>query len=409
MKKILFTIFSFQCMLGISQTWNKISGIMDSTQIKSVAEINNQVVVAGQNWILNNQADYAFSSDGNTWTKIPTYQFGGWAPTGLPQNNLIVNPNGFTNTRKLAGNSTWQAFNTLPYNYAEFANGTIIGGSAGYPDTLYNISSSGVKGTKIGNQLFKLSFKYCNGTNNRLFIFSYGSGLAYIDYSNLSAINYPATLDGLAMTKASWEARSVVDMVRTSNGDLFAADQLYGIMKSTDNGQNWTTILSGVSGRSITKNGTNELFVVLGNSDIRKSSNGGTTFININGNLPSSGFKADIFVNASNEVFAFLNSNGSTNPANSGIFKLSSAIGIEENALRRAVKIFPNPVVNVLNISSEQLIRTVEVKDALGNVISNFESNERTVAINTSNYSTGFYFIEVRLENGTTSLKFIKD
>ncbi len=392
-----------------SQTWNKISGIMDSTQIKSVAEINNQVVVAGQNWISNGKADFAVSTDGNSWTQIPTYSFAGWFPTGLPQNNLIVNPNGFTNTRKLVA-GTWQAFNFQPYNYAEFSNGTIIGGSAGYPDTLYNISNTGVKGAKLGNQKFKLSSKYCNGANNRLFIFSYGSGLGYIDFNNLSVINYPATFNGQAMTKTSWELHSVTDMVRTSNGNLFATDQLYGIIKSTDNGVNWTTVLSGVAGISITKNSTDELFVVIGSAQIRKSSDGGVTFTNINGNLPANGFKADVFVNAINEVFAFINNNGAINPSNSGIYKLSNLIGLKEtNKTIPYVSLFPNPTNGRVNIQAETALSHIKVMDLTGKIIVEDECSEKNYSLSLDKVERGLYFVSITINEVTQVIKVIKD
>ncbi len=392
-----------------SQTWNKISGIMDSAQIKSVAEINNQVVAAGQNWISNGKADFAVSTDGNSWTKISTYSFAGWLPTGLPQNNLIVNPNGFTNTRKLVA-GTWQAFNFQPYNYAEFSNGTIIGGSAGYPDTLYNISNTGVKGAKLGNQVFKLSSKYCNGANNRLFIFSYGSGLGYIDFNNLSVINYPATLDGQAMTKTAWELRSVTDMVRTSNGNLFATDQLYGIIKSTDNGVNWTTALSGVAGVSITKNSLDELFVVIGTAQIRKSSDGGVTFTNINGNLPVNGFKADVFVNASNEVFAFINNNGAINPSNSGIYKLSNMIGLKEtNKTIPSVSLFPNPTNGRVSIQAEATITYIKVSDLTGKIIIEDECSEKNYLLSLDKVERGLYFVSITINEVLQVIKVIKD
>ena len=284
MKKIYATVLAIALIAASrAQTWTKVSGIMDSSQVKGIGVINNQILVAGQNWTSNTQTDYALSNDGgNTWSKLPTYQFAGNLPNALPQNNLIICSNGFTFSKKLVG-STWQSFSGAN-NFAEFSNGSVIGSQGSFPDSIYNFSSTGVKGSKLGNYKFKLSTKYYNGTNNRLFLFAYGAGLAYIDYSNIGVINFPATLDGTAMTESSWQGKYIIDMVKTSNGNLFACDYLNGgIIKSIDNGVSWITLSSGYAGARITKNAADELFVLAGNAEVRKSTDGGITFINISG------------------------------------------------------------------------------------------------------------------------------
>lgn len=140
MKKNLYALaFFFGISVTISlsaQTWTKVSGIMDISQVKRIGVINNQILVAGQNCITNSQTDYALSNDGgNTWSKLPTYSFAGYLPNNLPQNNLLVCSNGFTTSNKLVGN-TWQSFSGAN-NFAEFANGGIIGLQGSFPDTVF--------------------------------------------------------------------------------------------------------------------------------------------------------------------------------------------------------------------------------------------------------------------------------
>jgi photosystem II stability/assembly factor-like uncharacterized protein len=380
-----------------AQTWTKVSGIMDSSQIKGIGEINNQILVAGQNWGSNTLTDYAVSNDGgNTWSKLPTYQFAGFLPNALPQNNLMICSNGFTFTKKLDG-STWQSF-AGANNFAEFSNGSIIGSAGSYPDSVYSFSAAGVRGAKLGNYKFKLSPKYCNGANNRLFLFAYGAGLAYIDYSNLSVINFPATLDGVAMTEASWQGKNVVDMVQTSNGNLFAVDNLgYGIFKSTDNGVNWTTVYSqsGTSIPTIAKNANDDLFILAGNAEVRKSTDGGVTWTNISGNLPpTSAFKVELFVNSSNDLFCLINKNGAINPNNSGIYKLASTNAINDIATNNTMKIYPNPSNGTFTILSTLVGKTLIITDVAGKQVYNTTLISVTQQIN-AELNAGVYFVKV--------------
>ena len=387
--------------LSIAQTWTKISGILDSSQVKGIGVINNQILAAGQNWASGSVTDYALSTvGGNTWSKLPTYSFAGYLPNVLPQNNLTICSNGFTSSKKLVG-STWSPFSGA-YNFAEFTNGSIIGSTGSYPDTVYNFSSAGVKGTKLGNYTFKLGTKYGKGASNRVFIFGYGVGFAYIDYSNLGVLNFPATLDGVAMTQTSWDLKIISDVITTSSGVLFAIGD--GVFKSTDNGVNWTTVLylSGTAVSRIAKNSSDELFILAGNSDVRKSSDLGATFTSISGNLPSTAigaFKTEIFVNPANEVFVILNKNGGAiTGLNSGIYKLTNPIGIEENSKTKlAFNLFPNPSNSVINIETENnnSITTIIITDVLGNTVFSETNNENTTQLDIQNFNKGIYFITV--------------
>jgi hypothetical protein len=402
MKKIYTTILALSIFTSSqAQVWSKISSITDSTQIKGIGVINNQILAAGQNWASSSVTDYALSTDGgSTWSKIPTYSFAGYLPNVLPQNNLTVCSNGFTSSKKLVG-TTWSSFSGA-YNFAEFTNGSIIGSTGSYPDTVYNFSPTGVKGAKLGNYKFKLSAKYGNGSCNRVFVFGYGVGFAYIDYSNLGVLNFPATLDGVAMTQTSWDLKVITDVVKASTGTLFAIGD--GVFKSIDNGVNWTTslYLSGTPISRIAKNSSDALFILVGNAEVRMSTDLGVTFTNISGNLPTTGigaFKTEIFVNPGNEVFVILNKNGGAiTGLNSGVFKLTDINGINENSKTNlGFKLFPNPSNTFLNIETENLNTSVYIviTDVLGNTILSKTTTENKIQISVSNFTKGVYFITV--------------
>ena len=415
MKKI-YTIALAIITINITQaqTWTKVSGILDSSQVKGIGVINNQILAAGQNWVTNSQTDYAVSNDGgNTWSKLPTYQYAGFLPNVLPQNNLMLCSNGFTFTKKLVSN-TWQSFST-PNNFAEFSNGSIIGSQGSFPDTLYNFSSAGVKGTKLGNYTFKLSSKYCAASNNRVFVFAYGVGLGYIDYNNLGVVNIPATLDGTPMTQSSWDMKIITDIKKTSNGSLFAIGD--GVFKSTDNGVNWTTALylSGDPIISIDINALDEIYLI-GANKVRKSTDLGTSFTDISGNLPTSGaLKKNVFTNINNEVFCITNNNGGIDASKSGIFKLTNINGINDiDKKELAFNLYPNPSNSVINVelmaelvTEQNRNTTINITNTLGQSVFSKTITENNTQLNISNFIKGIYFITLKSNNKISTQKLI--
>ncbi|HPT04587.1 MAG TPA: cohesin domain-containing protein, partial [Bacteroidales bacterium] len=75
-------------------------------------------------------------------------------------------------------------------------------------------------------------------------------------------------------------------------------------------------------------------------------------------------------------------------------------IGIASNS------VFPNPATDVVNIKVSNDIRTVQVMNNLGMVISSATvAQEKIVNLNTSNYSAGTYFVRFISENGKTTVK----
>jgi hypothetical protein len=406
MKKQLLTIFLSLSAITITtaQTWSKISGIADSTEIKQIASINNQLVIAGQNWFSNTTTDFYSSVDGNSWAKIPTYSFAGIYVWGLPQNNLLLSSS-LVGSKKLNSNN-WAAFNTSGFGYAEFANGTIIGGNANAPGQLSTVSPAGVVGSTIG-VTYKMGPKYCKASNNRVFLFSYGYGMAYIDHSNLSALVYPATLNSNTMTASSWTTYNIIDMIQTSNGNLIAVDGLgYGIMRSTDNGVNWNFVNTTIGGGlSIVKNSSDNVFVIAGNK-VWQSLDFGSTFTDISGNLP--GFKkVQLFMNANNELFCFNNGNNFQS-AISGIYKLGTANSINENRKEEVFSFYPNPNSGNFNlkVDEEMVNAAITITDIFGSVI--YTCVVRSKDINISeNFKTGVYFITIQNEKFASVKKMI--
>ena len=407
MQKLLLSIGLLTATCGQSQTWTKISGILDSSQVKGIAINYNQIIAAGQNWASNTKTDYALSNDGgNTWTKLPTFSYASVYPIALPQNNLLLS-SAFISTNKLVSNA-WQNFSSSAFSFAEFNNGTIIGGNPYGTDTLYYFNTSGVKGNKLGNFKTRLGFKYFNnGANNRFFVCS--TYFCYIDILNPTVKNIPATLDGVAMTEASWQQHNIINMVKTANGTLLAIDQFSsGLLKSVDNGVNWTT--SGTnSGKSIARNANDDVFILNGNA-VLKTTNYGVTFTNITGNLPTPGsFISEIFLNTNNELFCITNANGITDAAKSGIYKLTNINGVNEIDKKMFASIYPNPTQNNFTVNATASIDNIIVTDVLGNTIYTLKSSAISQTIDLDSQSDGVYFVNITSGNKNQTIKLIKN
>ncbi len=70
------------------------------------------------------------------------------------------------------------------------------------------------------------------------------------------------------------------------------------------------------------------------------------------------------------------------------------------------IKVFPNPSINIVNITSEQGA-TISITDTSGKVISSKIAEGEITAFNTNNFSKGLYIIRVKKDDTTSSKKLI--
>jgi hypothetical protein len=74
-----------------------------------------------------------------------------------------------------------------------------------------------------------------------------------------------------------------------------------------------------------------------------------------------------------------------------------------------ALNIYPNPVKDELNISSNQSIKNIEVIDITGKILlSNSVHNMNEMSINTSSLNPAIYIVKVYTDKGVESLRFVK-
>lgn len=69
------------------------------------------------------------------------------------------------------------------------------------------------------------------------------------------------------------------------------------------------------------------------------------------------------------------------------------------------ISIYPNPVVNDLNIIHTEANGTIKIFDSLGQIIKNESINESESRINLRDLHNGVYFVQIQLEDGTNTVK----
>ena len=70
--------------------------------------------------------------------------------------------------------------------------------------------------------------------------------------------------------------------------------------------------------------------------------------------------------------------------------------------------VYPNPVKNVLNISSTNVVESVVVYDVLGKVVLNVNPGVASPSIDTSALSSGAYLVNVTIDGSSKTIKVIK-
>jgi Leucine-rich repeat (LRR) protein len=83
------------------------------------------------------------------------------------------------------------------------------------------------------------------------------------------------------------------------------------------------------------------------------------------------------------------------------------ALGVNELELAKKISIYPNPAKSEINISSDNIIESIEFIDVFGKVIKSSLNSNNTIDV--SNLSNGLYFLQVYTKEGSAIKKFIKD
>jgi hypothetical protein len=83
-------------------------------------------------------------------------------------------------------------------------------------------------------------------------------------------------------------------------------------------------------------------------------------------------------------------------------------LGTITNESMLGLKIFPNPVNNILNIKSDSNIDEIQIFDLNGRLIFNENYNSENIIVNTEQLSAGMFLIRIKTQNGISNEKFMK-
>ncbi|MFI5218100.1 MAG: T9SS type A sorting domain-containing protein [Bacteroidia bacterium] len=93
------------------------------------------------------------------------------------------------------------------------------------------------------------------------------------------------------------------------------------------------------------------------------------------------------------------------------VVDICSLVGVNEiNSINDEINIYPNPVNSELNIQSRELISEIKIYDVVGKEFfkSQLQTKSNDFKLQTSNYTTGVYFIEIISGDKKEIIKFLK-
>jgi hypothetical protein len=101
-----------------------------------------------------------------------------------------------------------------------------------------------------------------------------------------------------------------------------------------------------------------------------------------------------------------LDTNGCADTALFNVTYITST-GIWNNS-SSTINLYPNPVNDILNISSSDNIKSLEIKDLLGRIVySSLDINSKSISLNTSNFRNNVYLLSLIINDKLVIKKII--
>ncbi len=87
-----------------------------------------------------------------------------------------------------------------------------------------------------------------------------------------------------------------------------------------------------------------------------------------------------------------------------------TSTSIESSASQQLFKLYPNPTSHILNIQAKEIIQSIEVIDIWGRIIEkqNNPVSSQFMAIPTSQFTTGTYWLRIKTNKGIQAISFMK-
>ena len=301
------------------------------------------------------------------------------------------------------------------------STGTYFNNSGSCTDTLYlsiNSSSSGMDvQTACDSYTWINGITYTSSNNTATYILQTISGCDSLVMLNLTIINgFSLTVPIISCNSFTWDGMtydssgiytnvyqgingcdSVVTLDLTINNgststvsvtacDLFVWDGM-----TYDSTGSYTKTYSDVNGCDSTVTLDLMIYNVSASIDTTGGdlvASGGLSY------LWNTGDTSSTITPVTNGVYTVvvLDSNGCIDTASFNVTYITST-DISNN-IESSVVLYPNPVNDILNISSSNIIKSYDVKDLLGRVIySSSETNSNNISLNTSSFSNNIYLV----------------
>lgn len=194
------------------------------------------------------------------------------------------------------------------------------------------------------------------------------------------------------------------DKINGSNYIYFNADDNF-INGGTNNIQIKITYLDNFAGNWWVEYDSSGTQITKQSNPIINSNDNSWKTVTIN--VPDAGF-----TNRQNQGMDFRIYNGGTNDITvrfTRIIKLQNpSLTTSEFNKNKKIIIYPNPVSTILNVDSEDEIKTIEIKDILGQIV--FTSQNQNKKVDCSSLQNGIYFISIttKKDNTISTFKLLK-
>jgi photosystem II stability/assembly factor-like uncharacterized protein len=251
-----------------------------------------------------------------------------------------------------------------------------------------------------------------------LYVDRFNSNIIYAGASATSMNGFYISTDAGLTFGTSTNSKNIFGIAEKSNGNLFTVttSSPYQFDKSTNGGQNWTSLYSFPSGmRGLCLN-LNDKIIAAGGGGVYKSTDDGVSFANLN------------FAYSSNQVLAYQNKIlvAVTSSSNGGVWVCadSTVTGFQNNNTEVPAKFellqnYPNPFnpiskikYQIAKMQTENQKVKLTVFDISGKEVAVLVNEEKIpgkyeVTFDGSNFSSGIYIYKLETGNLSISMKMI--
>jgi len=406
MKKQILLLTFFTCISFISNAqWQKtnfpvVNCPYNDNWVKCIAASGSNLYVGMENC----DDVYTSTNNGDSWVISNEIMLSVWALTVSGSNIFAGTDNGVFSSSNNGINWTISANNGLTYHYvwslASFGSNLFAGTSAGSHGGGVFVSTDNGANWTAGNGLSYVGYSsiVTDGTN----IFA-GTESDSIFLSTNNGLNWSCVSNGLPT------GYNIIRSLVIQGNNIYAGIEGAGIFLSTNNGANWNAINNGLISNyveSLVNSGSNIFAGIYGSGGgVFISTNNGVNWTSINDGLTDDTLISKLAINGTN-IYA--------GTANGNVWKrpLSEIIGIDELLNNNNISIYPNPVVDKINIikqSTNTKNNLLSIYNMQGQLIIRRSIMQEKTEINLSELSKGVYILKLINSESTAVVKFVKE